>query len=58
MPAECLWRANSGCEHSEAFQHWQQQVTSAGADIYKCGMQALAHHWQKCIASGSDCVEK
>jgi len=36
------------------FQRWQQQwVTSAGADIYKCG--TLIHGWQRCIANGSDC---
>ena len=32
--------------------------TSAGADFYKYGMQALVHHWQKGIANGGDCVEK
>jgi len=47
MRAECLWRPNSGCENSEAvggaLQQWQQQqwLTSTGADIYECGIQAL-----------------
>jgi len=36
----------------------KQWATSAGADFYKCGMQALVHRWQKCIANGGDCVEK
>ena len=62
--AEHLWRPNSGCEHSEAVagafqQCWQWQwVTSTGVRFYKCGMQALVHRWQKCIATGGDCVEK
>ena len=47
------------CEHNEAvggaFQQW---ITFAGADIYEQGMLALVHCWQKCIASGGDCVEK
>lgn len=32
-----LWRPTSGCEHSEAFQQWQQQqrLTSHDADFYK-----------------------
>ena len=61
--AESLWRPNSGCEHSEvqggAFQQWWQwqNFLSAGTDFCKYGMQALVHHWQKCIASGGDCVE-
>ena len=42
---ECLWRTNSGCEHSEvvgsAFQQWQQWVTSAGADFYERSIQLL-----------------
>ena len=43
MLAECLWRPNSGCQHSEAvggiFQQWQQQwITSAGAFVYKHSM--------------------
>ena len=62
--AELLWRPSSGCEHSEVacsvFQQWQKWywVTSAGADFYECGMQALVHHWLKCIASSGDDVEK
>ena len=63
MLALHLWRSNSGCEHNEAmggqFQQWHQRqwVTSTGADFYKCGMQALVHHWWKCIANGGDYVE-
>ena len=59
--AEGLWSPNSGCEHSEAvggaFQQWWQWqwVTSAGADFYKHGMQALVHCCA-CIARGGDCV--
>jgi len=54
---ERLWRPNSGSEHSEivsgAFQQWWywQEVTSAGADFDKHGMQALVHCWWKCIAN-------
>jgi hypothetical protein len=33
-------------------------ATSAGANFYECGMQALIHRWRKCIANGGDCVEK
>jgi len=36
----------------------KQWATSAGADFYKCGMQALLHLWRKCIANGGDYVEK
>ena len=32
-------------------------VTSAGADLYECGMKALVHRWRKCIVSGDDYVE-
>ena len=62
--SECLWWSNSGCEHSEevggAFQlwRWQQWVTSAGADFYKYGTQALIHCWCKCNTNGGDCVSK
>ena len=51
-------------EYSEAvggvFQWWWQQqwVTSAGADFYEHGIQALVQLWQKWRADGSDCVEK
>ena len=60
---ECLWRLNSGCERSDVvgvvFQQWWQQqwVTSAAADFNERSMQALVHHWQKCVASGGDCWE-
>ena len=62
--AECLWRPNSGCEHSEAvggaFQQWQQWhwITSTDTHFYEQGMQVLVHCWWKCIANGSDYVEK
>jgi len=36
----------------------KQWATSAVADFYECGMQALAHRWQKCIANGGDYVKK
>jgi len=36
----------------------KQWATSAGADFYECGMQALVHRWQKSIANGGDYVEK
>ena len=62
MLGECLWRPNSGHEHSETvggvFQQWGLWVTSAGADFYKHGMQALVHSWQECIANSGDCAEK
>jgi hypothetical protein len=35
-----------------------QWATSAGADFYECGMQALVHRWQKCIANGGYDVAK
>jgi len=28
------------------------EVTCTGADLYKHGMQALTHGWQKCTANG------
>jgi len=37
--------------------HQQKWVTSTGAYFYKCGMQALAHHWQKGTANGGDYTE-
>jgi len=36
----------------------KQWVTSSGAEFYKCSMQALVRHWQKCMANGCDYVEK
>ena len=36
----------------------KEWVTSACAECYKCGMHALAHCWWKCIAYGSDYIEK
>ena len=57
---ECIWRLNSGCEHSEAvsdaFQQWRQQqwLTSAGAGFYECSMQALVHRWWKCTVNSGD----
>ena len=39
------------------FQQWWQWVTFTGADGYDHGMQALVHHWQKCIANGGTSVE-
>ena len=35
-----------------------QCATSAGAEFYERGMQALVHRWRKCIAIGGDNVEK
>jgi hypothetical protein len=35
----------------------KQWATSAGADFYERGMQALVHRWRKCIAKGGDYVE-
>ena len=49
---KCLWRWNSGYEHSEvvgsAFQQWkwQQRVTSTGANFYKHSVQDLVYIWQ------------
>ena len=57
--AECLWRPNTGCQHSEVvvgvLQQWQQWVTS---DFYEHGRQALIHHWWKCIANDGEYAEK
>ena len=36
----------------------KQWATSAGADFYERGIQALVHRWRKCIANGGDYVEK
>ena len=36
----------------------KQRATSACADFYERGTQALVHRWRKCIASGADYVEK
>ena len=36
----------------------KQWATSAGADLYERGMQALVHRWRKYITNGGDCVEK
>ena len=59
---ECLWRPNSGCEYSKVmggvFQQWWQWVTSTGAGFYKQGVQVLVRCWRKCIANGSENVEK
>jgi len=61
MVAECLWRPNSGCEHSEVmgstFQQWWQWVTSL-VQVFMCGIQALVHHWQKCIAKNEALLSK
>jgi len=38
-----------------AVKEW---VTSTGADFNKNGMKVLIHHWQKCIASSGDYLEK
>ena len=39
-------------------QAGKQWATSTGADFYECSMQALVHHWQKCMASGGDYVKE
>lgn len=61
MLSEGLWRAESGCEQSEAlggvFQQWQQWVTTAD-DFYKCSMQTLVCCCQMYIVNGGDHVEK
>ena len=51
--AECFWRPNSECEHSEVVGGvlQQQWVTSIGADFYEHNMHDIVHHWQKCIAN-------
>jgi transposase len=33
-------------------------VASAGADFYERSMQALVHHWRKCMANGGDYVQR
>ena len=58
MLAECLWRPNSGCEHSEVvggvFQQWRQRqsVASPGADCYNAACRLLATAVKKCVANG------
>ena len=62
--SECWQRPNSGCKHSEGsvvrFSRGKsdQVITSTCADVYKRGLQALAHCRQKCTANGDDCAEK
>ena len=60
--AECLWRPNSGRQHSElmgsTFQQWPQWITSTCPDFYEHGMQAPVYHWQECIYNGGDYVGK
>jgi hypothetical protein len=36
----------------------KQRATSAGADFYERGMQALVHLWSKFRANGADYVGK
>jgi len=36
-------------------QLWNRGFTSADADLYEYGMQALVQSWWKCIANGDDC---
>ena len=66
--AECLWRPNSGCEHSKAVE-WciiavakvmlkTSHVLVSYRAFYEHSTQALFHHQQKCIANGGDGVEK
>ena len=59
--AECLWRSNSGYEHTEAVvvhfssgNSWLPPLVY----IFVCGMQVLVHGWWKRIANGSDYAEK
>jgi hypothetical protein len=33
-------------------------IIALGADFSERSMQALVHHWQKCIANGEDYVER
>ena len=37
---------------------WCVSALATATDCYKHGIQALVHHWWKCIANGDDCVEK
>ena len=41
-----------------SFQHWQQWVTSTGADFYKHAVQALVHRRWKCTANSGNYVGK
>lgn len=52
--SDCLWRTNSGFEHSKAvgsmFQQWWQwrvtiHILDGHADFYRHGLQALVYHW-------------
>jgi len=36
----------------------KQWATSADADFYEHSIQALVHHWRKCITNGGDYVKK
>jgi len=47
---ECLWRPNSGCDHSEVVvtETWKtSHVLDSNVDFYHCGTQASFHHWWK-----------
>jgi len=62
--AECLWRPNIGCEHTEVggVSALTTVINSAGTDFiylfYKHSMQALVHGWQKHTAKADDYAEK
>jgi len=59
--AELWWRLNSGCEWvvGGKFQQWWhwQRLSTAGT-VSENSMQALVHHWWKCIAKVGDCVDR
>ena len=68
MLAELLWKPNSGYQQGEVvgggFQQWWQECERrttfwiAMQIFYEHSMQAVVHHWWKCIANGGDYSEK
>jgi len=60
-PKQWMW-AQEGvgwCVSTAVTATWKtSHVPESHADFYKCSMQDLVHHWQKCIANGGDYVEK
>jgi hypothetical protein len=45
------WRGQHFPSNDAVIQAVKQWATSAGADFYECGMQALVHCWRNCIAN-------
>lgn len=58
---QCLWRPNTGCEHSNygyctTVTLKTRHILDSSAYVHKHSIQALVSHWQKSIMSGGDYV--